>query len=528
MIRALDGHGRRVHAWPLVLLLLASLGFASEDANYSAQVVDPAGYPFAEKAILVSWSYAAIGEPDAAPAVVGSRLVTSDERGHLSFCMPDPAAHHRAGHLLLRFPHRRDPTVPLRNLRGSFVARIALEELRRASGRDLGRIVLHPAPLLVAGRTVDSRGSGVPQASLSIEMPTGELVFGESDANGGFEICAFPEDLPRELRLLARCAGYVQREVPVFPVGLSCLDVVLRTGGGFDLRLASAAGDPWPALHLELAPYGGAGSVLDEPTLEGAGLYRWHDVPPGRYRVRIADAATQLVLFESPLLTIAEGAVTRDARLHPLELEAHALRVRVRLRDEHGQPIDAGELRFKELPGFRRVPFVRGELSLALPRGQRVAATIVAPGFRLEIAELDAEQEELTLRRALRLRVVIHGVPPERVREPVSEEFRFVPHDEPARAAALDLAIQMPSSALGRPFEIELPGPGRYHLENILSKRHYRGPRDVEPPSSSPQPPTAAEAAARRRTAYQRWSIDVAEPEPPSAELPTVELEWRG
>ncbi|MBL8897606.1 MAG: carboxypeptidase regulatory-like domain-containing protein [Planctomycetes bacterium] len=511
----------------LLALLLGATAFAGSGESYSAEVVDPGGLPFPEKSILASWSFGSGAELPVVAEVEGSQLVPSDAHGRICFCMPDPAAHHRSGHLLLRFLHRRDPKVPLRNLRGSFVARIALEDLRGASGRDLGRVVLHPAPLLVAGRTVDSRGNGVPQASLAIETPTGELVFGESDANGGFEICAFPEELPRELRLVARCAGYVQREVPAFPVGLSCLHVILRKGGGFDLRLASAAGEPWPELHLQLAPYGGAGRVLDEPTREGAGLYRWHDVPPGRYRVRIADAATKLVLFESPLLAIPAGAVTRDARLHPLELREHALRVHVRLLDEQGRPIDAGELRFHELPGFRKLPFVRGELSLALPRGQRVAATIVAPGFRPEIAELDAEQEALTLRRALRLRVVIHGVPAERAKEAVSKKFRLHPDpdDASARAVALGLAIELPSAALGEPFEIELPGPGRYLLETNGS---FRGPDDVVPPGARPLPPTTADAAARRRTAYQRWSIDAAEPEPPSAELPTVELEWRG
>ncbi|HEX5720976.1 MAG TPA: carboxypeptidase-like regulatory domain-containing protein, partial [Thermoanaerobaculia bacterium] len=142
----------------------------------------------------------------------------------------------------------------------------------------------------VSGRIVDSQGSPVPGASLTLHAVAGE---GEtpmyrpqtevvSSADGSF---AFQGISDGEYRLTGSRQGFAPATIPGVQVaGAPVAGLELRLGPGAVIRGRLLGLDPTVANRVMVMAYSGEGTRL-EGVADPSGSYRIQDVPPGEWNV---------------------------------------------------------------------------------------------------------------------------------------------------------------------------------------------------------------------------------------------------
>ncbi|MEZ5978627.1 MAG: hypothetical protein R3F34_10445 [Planctomycetota bacterium] len=202
---------------------------------------------------------------------------------------------------------------------------------------DVGRVVLSPPPLLVAGRVVDDIGAPVADAWISFHQrfvdDSGRPrwrrlpdLFTRSDQDGAFRVVAWPP--ANDLAVSAGSRDHVRGEIVPFDRGSSGVTLVLQGAGriagsvllpdGIDRRRVTIG-----AVLGAVAP---ERDVLAQASVSRTSPSRRNDefemsrVPPGLYTVWLAYADVPDVLFVVGEVDVRAGATTRDPRLDPIDL----------------------------------------------------------------------------------------------------------------------------------------------------------------------------------------------------------------
>jgi hypothetical protein len=199
---------------------------------------------------------------------------------------------------------------------------------------DLGDVVLPVEPVLVAGAVVDTRGTPVPHAWISVvqrETGGGEPRWNTlqpsrplAGADGRFSVRA--RAAAGELQVEASRKGHTAaRATGVIP-GTSDLVLVLERGAALSGRVLLDPGIAFDLLHVALAGDGIARDV--ELWAEG---FSFDGLRSGIAAVEVRTQETDWVVARVEGLVIAAGEGASDARLNPIDLRGRLALLRLRL-----------------------------------------------------------------------------------------------------------------------------------------------------------------------------------------------------
>lgn len=377
----------------------------------------------------------------------GGLLTDSDGRFRAEFAASDVAAGELLRWVVEFHATRRKPQRS---------AEVAFVGLPSSGEADLGDVVLHPDPLLVAGRVLGPDGEPVPRAwvTLATATPDGTAAPAASwwreartDAEGSFTFRG-REPRPR-IRLAVRAPGYLGREVETAP-GTEGLEVRLPRGAAVRGSIRVDPGVPLRGTMLVLTPGDGERARL---RLDDRGEYGWSPCLPG-VQTLVLVAPTGEELWRGRV-TLVAGETTR----HDVDLRGVVHGMDLEVVDDSGQPLTqawaavGGEHAFFRYPGEEVTHHLRFPVR-ALPR-----LRVGAPGHRAVAAPTAPGAHRVVLPDGLAVSVVLDDLPrvPEDASVVVAVEW-----------AGTDPVVADRDSAEvegGRAdFRLEAPGPWRVSL----------------------------------------------------------------
>jgi len=171
----------------------------------------------------------------------------------------------------------------------------------------------------VSGRIVDSQGSPVPGASLTLHAvaveaetpmfrPPTEAI---SSADGSFVFQGISDG---EYRLTGTRQGFARATIPGVQVaGAPVSGLELRLGPGAVIRGRLLGLDPAAASRVRVAAFSGEGTHL-EGVVDPSGSYRIQDVPPGEWTVTAHSNAPDMVTAQVEV-SPGEQEVVQDLEL---------------------------------------------------------------------------------------------------------------------------------------------------------------------------------------------------------------------
>jgi hypothetical protein len=288
---------------------------------------------------------------------------------------------------------------------------VPLSVLGASAARDLGKLALDPAEVLARGRVVDDLGRPVPRVRVGVKiarMQNGRpsldpgaspdmRLRASTDAEGRFLLRG---TLPNRMLLVdvQRQGFSTPRDVPpAWFDSASHPDLSLRLVRNGEVRTSVQVPSLLPhKIRWHLSSASGAGGVELGPS-DGTGLLERdiHDVPPGTYRARLLDCASdETLLLEVDDVVVRTGERTLDPRLRGIDLSACARftdtpaprggepgSILLSVVDEHGRQLDDGRLVLNRSGGASSTDWHAGQVFLDPDmRGKEIA--VWSAGYR--------------------------------------------------------------------------------------------------------------------------------------------------
>jgi hypothetical protein len=279
------------------------------------------------------------------------------------------------GKEMVRFDERVDPEV------GSFpgwVPRFGEARFPPSRGRrfELGDVVLHEVPVVLAGRVVDVDGRPVGEAAISIERSTPKegdrsekpagapsvrwdsLVLPEGSRtltgeDGRFEIRSLETSIG--LRVYATKGSELRsKQLEVAP-GTLDVELALREEERKEIPRGRVVGGvrieenvPWRWIEVSLVQEFGNGSSSAESVSPIAGRFAFEYVDPGNYRLEVNTASVSAPLVSIEDVVVVAGETNRDRRLERIDLTGRTRMWRLLVQDK-GAPLARRPLQFRYL-----------------------------------------------------------------------------------------------------------------------------------------------------------------------------------
>lgn len=352
---------------------------------------DPEGRPLAA---ALAWQL----RRDRDGAQVAGRVLT-DRDGRGEFLLPDDAAVDPTTLTLLR----SEPAEPAS-------ARAQLGAVARGERRDLGTLVLQPAPLLAQGRVVDDLGAPRPRVDVTVQVAGEPAVNGAAtwtdapsltattDADGAFAF--FAPAPPRAFRIVAGPTGdhFAGASAPLSPGSL--VELVTPRAGILtgEIRLPADLAPDQVLLQMTstVPPAGAASARSQSAPLQRNGFFWFGGLREGDYTLTVRGRWLTLPLARFDGVRIVAGS-NQDERLLPLDLAAALRRFQLRAVAADGAPIAdaAGAVRWRAPTQDERMtpwslfPWRNGAIDVFLPT-PRTEFVVVGPGAAPRTVTLDA------------------------------------------------------------------------------------------------------------------------------------------
>ncbi|MBM3961322.1 MAG: hypothetical protein FJ306_05395 [Planctomycetes bacterium] len=338
-------------------------------------------------------------------AQVAGRVIT-DRDGRGEFLLPDDAATDPTTLTLLR----GEPAEPAS-------ARAQLGVVARGERRDLGTLVLQPAPLLAQGRVVDDLGAPRPRVDVTVQVAGEPAANGTAtwtdapslgattDAGGAFAL--FAPAPPRAFRVVVGPTGdhFAGASAPLSPG--SRVEIVTPRAGILtgEIRLPAELAPEQVLLQMTPAlPAAGAASARSHSApLQRNGFFWFGGLPAGDCTLAVRARWLTLPLARFDGVRIVAGS-NQDERLLPLDLAAQLRRFQLRAVSAAGAPLAdaAGAVRWRAptqgewMTPWSLFPWRNGAIDVFLPTA-RAEFVVVGPGVAPRTVTLDAGAHDVVV-----------------------------------------------------------------------------------------------------------------------------------
>ena len=347
---------------------------------------------------------------------------------------------------------------------------------------DLGDILLDQGRLVVSGRVVDLAGKGIPKARVRVTQKVGikDNVYWPTyktagsfgtDPDGRFACYAIPgHDLPQDsLRLEVRHPETNQRKTLRVALGQQGVRVEFAPGGG--IAGSVQLGETLESRDVNIVLMRESKSVR-LLTLDPDGSFEGTGIQPGTYSVHVALRTASQELRKRSKVRIEEvrilpGETNRDPRLQGIHLTDTGHKLRIRVRDESGNPISGGHVDLLRASWRDTTATDHRGLAVLLVPGLPVGVRVSCYGYSVvEIPALESDRT-VTLRRGLSVRLVTDAKTVGK--NPNYSLGGFIYHVRPdgktgRRAYGLHYPHEKVHFDSARRIECMLPGPGTYEF----------------------------------------------------------------
>jgi hypothetical protein len=337
----------------------------------------------------------------------------TDEEGRFTFDFSKADARARAGPDVLSISRRAHQAA-------EESVQIDLANGANAAAVDVGEVVLAELPLLCSGRVVDDRGSAVLGAIVSLTPrndPTPAARSASDDScksrsDGRFELRGTPPADARDVVASAR--GYARAAATEFHDGAADLELVLPRAGAIVGSLALPKELPARLFHVSLRSCDGPDTASADPgasaTVGAAGGFKWGDLAPGMWAVRIGlrDADDpSAARVDVTGIEVKSGETTQDERLTAVDVARLLRLLTVDVRDAQAGPVKSGTV---AIVANGEVPRVEsrlrdGRATLASPADE-FELEVLAPGFKPKRMQARPGALAVVLERGIPIHIV--------------------------------------------------------------------------------------------------------------------------
>jgi hypothetical protein len=305
-------------------------------------------------------------------------------------------------------------------------AKLDSEPLPPARAREMGDLVLSPAPLVASGRVVDREGKGVAGASVQVEKalqaPGGTsapavwmllpIRSAKCDASGAFVLRGDVEE--RTIRLSLGHEEELRAAPVVVRTGATGVELVALRTGGLAGRLLLDPGVQTETLRVHVHPDGLPEEPIDERWLDGdkrerrrEGIFEFEELLPGSYTLTVDLNGVRMT--EIPGVAVESGQVARDPRVQEIDLRGQLHVFAFELvppapMSELDASVDFTPRGESEPEGHAYFQGTKGQLAT---RFERVDATLRVSGYRSERLTDLGPRTEVRLRPGLAVRLVL-------------------------------------------------------------------------------------------------------------------------
>jgi len=356
---------------------------------------DPEGRPLAA---ALAWQL----RRDRDGAQVAGRVLT-DRDGRGEFLLPDDAAADPTTLTLLR----GEPAEPAS-------ARAQLGVVARGERRDLGTLVLQPAPLLAQGRVVDDLGAPRPRVDVTVQVAGETAANGTAtwtdapsltattDADGAFAF--FAPAPPRAFRVAVGPTGdhFAGASASLSPG--SRVEIVTPRAGILTGEIRLPADLAPEQVLLQMTWGNGIARMRSQSApLQRNGFFWFGGLREGDYTLTVRGRWLTLPVAEFEGVRIVAGS-NQDDRLLPLDLAAALRRFQLRAVTAAGAPLAdaAGAVRWRAptqgewMTPWSSFPWRDGAIDVFLPTA-RAEFVVVAPGAAPRTVTLDAGAHDVVV-----------------------------------------------------------------------------------------------------------------------------------
>jgi hypothetical protein len=257
--------------------------------------------------------------------------VAADADGVVLVALPDRWL--SGSQRILQF--RIDGDGPLRR------ARVDLSRELAPGVHDFGDLRLEPLPVLVSGRVVDAHGKPAAQARIHAqaaradETPRGAMgrdrFDSVVDANGEFELRGDAEASRLTLSATTKTARAAEFECAV---GARDVVLTLLEGGRIEGALQLDPGVAPNSINVHVlreSVEAGSEDGDDYARVSNDGRFEALQLDPGRYRLRVQVANTEVVLVELEGLYVPADGACEDPRLASIDLRGRLTAIRIEM-----------------------------------------------------------------------------------------------------------------------------------------------------------------------------------------------------